>query len=94
MRKTLCLILCRSFRMVDQEIMVLFIRYGSYGIVHIIFGHLVNERKRESDYGFYGAPEMFKAKRSGIDRRSADRRKLRKYLSKIQRLQGKSIKVI
>ena len=55
---------------------------------------MVNERKRDSDYGFYGAPEMFKAKRSGIDRRSADRRKLRKYLSKIQRLQGKSIKAI
>ena len=51
----------------------------------------VNICKRDSDYGSYGAPEVMKVKRSGIDRRSADRRKLRKYLSKIQRLQGKFI---
>ena len=48
-----------------------------------------NRSKRDSDYGSYGAQEVMKVKRSGIDRRSADRRKLRKYLSKIQRLQGK-----
>jgi len=50
-----------------------------------------NRCERGSDYGSHDAPELLKVKRSGIDRRSADRRKLRKYLSKIQRLQGKFI---
>ena len=74
--------------------MLYVVLYGLYGMVqifHRIAFPRVNISKRDSDYGSYGAPEVMKVKRSGIDRRSADRRKLRKYLSKIQRLQGKFI---
>ena len=82
-----------SFRIVDHS-MLWVIGYESYHMSHMAWpvfssNKFFNRSKRDSDYGSYSAPEVMKVKRSGIDRRSADRRKLRKYLSKIQRLQGK-----
>ena len=70
--------------------MIHVILYGPYFFIESRFSW-ANRCERDSDYGSHGAPELLKVKRSGIDRRSADRRKLRKYLSKIQRLQGKFI---